>query len=212
MVVALIGLTMGLSGVANADPSFSITVYNGTYQSGVTDVATLANMPPSALITATFTYTGSINFSTSNVNNTFGDFGFTTTNITGYSSSSVPTVANFLNLTMSTPGETGGATNTYMVITGTTGGGLATVLHDDGASLYNGTGAAATAVFESGNPTVEIPNSGNLLPGDFTLVYVESNGAPSVLEMSVPEPSTLLLFGVGLLGLGVIGLRRKQEA
>lgn len=48
-----------------------------------------------------------------------------------------------------------------------------------------------------------------------TITFTSAGSAVTSTDNSVsavPEPPTLLLFGVGLLGLGIIGLRRKHEA
>jgi hypothetical protein len=53
------------------------------------------------------------------------------------------------------------------------------------------------------------------MPFDLSTFNYTSDGSDYSYDISntaVPEPSTLLLFGVGLLGLGIVGLKRKQEA
>jgi PEP-CTERM motif len=226
---AILGASAALvigAGVAHAAPmnlssitggQYLVAVWSGT---GTPDQATAAagygliNSKTAPL--AVFAYTGDINFSTAATGNTFGDFGFSTANISSFSSGD--TLTQFLNTTMSTPGF---ADNTYMAFIGqytAAAGTTVTVTHDDGASFYtlNGDGTLNT-VFSSPNPTTAIPSTGTLPGGRnayFGLVYVEANGAPSVLSATVtqpstvPEPGAFALLGAGLLAMG-LAMSRK---
>ncbi len=77
-----------------------------------------------------------------------------------------------------------------------------------GFSLFDNQTAYNTA-FDA--PTVEVTNTVVISHGiSGVLHYARENGAPSVLEMSVPEPMSLSLFDAGLLALGIT-LRRRAR-
>ena len=83
------------------------------------------------------------------------------------------------------------------------------ISHDDGIYLTLG-----TTVYNDSAPTTVKATPLNNLAGTyaFTLNYGAWNGFPEVLKVpgiSVPEPATMFLFGLGLLGLA--GLRRRLK-
>ena len=159
-----------------------------------------------------FDYTGPLNFVNNNGSgdpNTFAEF--FGTNVSGISGLTSTQLSSLLGTTMSTPGF---KDNTYMSFTGNyTGGGSVGVYHDDGASLYYMSDGAWISVLS--NPTGWQTTDFGTLPmgtsAPFDLVYVESNGAPSDLIVTglspVPEPGTIGLMALGMIGLGALMYR-----
>lgn len=194
-----------------------VSVWTGV---NTTDLASLPT--PGGPANFVFTYTGPLDFTTSNTANTFTDF--FGSNASYMSNFTVGTESALLAdvMSSSSPGESQpGATNSYLSFVGNyTGGGTVTATHDDGASLYTGyTGTSYTdTVFSSPDPTTDQPptgvTSGPLPTGtdkQFDLVYVESNGAPSVLQVTglspVPEPGTFGLMALSMIGLAGLAYR-----
>ena len=234
---------------------WNVEVWNGTYNSGVTDQAALGGTAgqSNAIVTqdltptATFTYDGPIAFannahyasypSTSGAAvNTPAQFGMVAGDIGSFTSAAGLSVSQFLNdIMLSTPGETGNAINTYMILTtqySALSNGLIQVSHDDGASVY--VGGNNNAVFTSAAPTADVPSKG-VLPAaasqTLTLVYDESNGAPSDLSVTItgatpvstvtttaaaaavpaPEPAGLAVLASGMLALAMTRRRHRRR-
>lgn len=211
--VALAAAAFGLAGIATAavaapiGGTFTVNVWKGVGSGGIAapEEQALPTNPlavPGHLI-ASFTYTGTINFHDGGVND-----------IGTFLTSSGGTLGPFTVGSLATLGTTlslGGFSDTsVMEFSGTTPQALSGAIdHDDGASLFQGGVNLLPA--DAAAPTVAVPTNYVLAPGAYDLWYVEANGLPAVLTMDgvpVPEPVTLSVLGLGLLGLGFASRRR----
>ncbi|MCR0982537.1 PEP-CTERM sorting domain-containing protein [Roseomonas populi] len=225
-VALLAGTTLALLGAGSAHAaSYAISVITGLTNGNGFDTTNTAPAFSGSTASASFTYTGNLNFSNTAAqngpSNPPGDlnstFGFTAGNVTNYSGTGTVTyqgtqVADFRNenrfLKSSGSVANFGYGSYYTIALGNLVAGTSmTITHDDGISLYRD-GVRVGGV--SGPTNVVTDTFSNLAAGNYTLYYSRQNGSPSVLQVAVPEPTSLALFGAGLLGLGYIRRRRNN--
>ena len=114
--------------------------------------------------------------------------------------------------------STGGFANvTIMEFTFTdTSTEMFSVQHDDGVSLFDITTSSGNLLPGASAPTTLHTDSVLIQPGTYQLWYAEVNGLPATLQATstpvVPLPGALPLFASGLVGLVLLGWRRKKKA
>jgi hypothetical protein len=181
---------------------------------------------PTGSPVATFTYSGPINWQDNEGNNGddhtenfFGEF-FVPADISGFSSpggeytNDATGLANFLASSLSVEESFPDTFYTYIQVSGVTAGGMATISHDDGASVYTGSPGSGTAVYLAPLQTSEDTASFMMPGGAFYVDYIEANGAPSdlIFSVSAPEPSTWAMMLIGFVGLGYAGHRASRKS
>ncbi len=233
LLIGVVAASAVASTVAQADVltgPFSFSVVTGDTNGAAFNTLPTVNPFTGSTASATFTYTGALNFNNSqsqnsgfsgDLNSAFFNLGagrsisgynpgistlFTSTNPVG--SDDYSTQASFLTGSGSASGYTYGSL--YTINLGTLAAGtVLTITHDDGASIFqNGsrvgsTVAGATSVVTD---TVTLTST-----ADTFLYYSRQNGTPSILEVSaVPEASTWAMMLLGFLGVGFMAYRKKS--
>lgn len=225
------------SGVAHADyltGSFAMTVYTGDTNGAGFSAVQGANPFTPSVAAATFTYTGALDFSnaaaqnagaTGDLNSTFfasagspgPNYGISkfATLQGSFPVTGLPNIANYDTLSdfLGSSGSGAGYAygSYYTIDLGTLAAGtILTITHDDGASVYQGGSQVGTTV---SGPTSVVTDTVDLTStADTTLYYSRQNGTPSILEVAVPEPVSMSVLGMSLVGLGLVRRRRNNRA
>ncbi len=228
IAMALVG-TLAPAQATTYNGAFSVTAWTGPCFSGFFRICSSTDgsqqaLPNNPLISSsdkvgTFTFTGPLELDVSNqATNTYGNFFQPNADISNFVGANGNTLAGFLSKVLST-GSYGfefiGQTTSIMELTFTTGSALSgTIDHDDGISLYShGNTTTDLLPVSAAAPTAAELTNFSIGPGTYDLYYVEANGAPAVLDMEVaaaPEPASLAMLGIGILGLGFV--RRRKIA
>jgi hypothetical protein len=205
--------------VASAATVYTVDVWTGAPNGVISSTTADAAGKPTGPAAAQFTFTGPINWYVGGPQNTgpsgnlFGTF-IPSADISSFSSPSgaFGTEAAFLAASMSNAGDSYAS---YFQIVGSYSGSTVTgtISHDDGASVYDYLG---NAVYFSPAETSDIVGAFTLPGGahSFTVDYVEGNGSPSVLDLSVssvPEPATWAVMLVGFFGMGTMMRRSRAK-
>jgi hypothetical protein len=220
--VALMGSTVGAQ-------AYTITTYEGA-MNGSGFNTTNVNPFGAGAPGASFTYNGPLNFSLIEGQNTTpnGDLNsgfFTAADISGYAPIQTPgsasqvvlhgiQVADFSTLSSFLGSSASGGfyawASWYSIDLGTLAAGTdLTITHDDGISLYENGSQIGSTVSQATSAVTD--NVTVAATGDIKLYYSRQNGSPSILEVAVPEPVSMSLFGAGLIGMGLIRRRRAAK-
>jgi len=212
-LVVSAALAIAPASAAILSGTFTVEAVNVTNLNSSQSQATMANFntyyDPMGATSDVFTYTGELDFGTFD--------GTDATTIADWlaSGSGVVSGLDIGGLQLSKPNiNNGTATTTFFKFT-LDGGDLTqgdfTVIHDDGSAIFSD----GTREGGLNGPTSQKTTNVAFDTGEFSLLYVATNGDPSVLNVdydAVPVPAALPLFAGGLGLLGLARRRRKQAA
>ena len=209
---AACAIIAALPGSAVASPTYSMLVQTANQGGNSFDASLGAvGFNSGSAISANFNYTGNLNF---NVGPSFFTNPAASSGYVGAGTLGAPANANFTTLAsfLASSGSAAGYTygSFYTIGLGTLAAGtILTITHDDGVSVYQGANRIGTT---TSGPNSEITESVKITAtGATTLYYGRQNGAPSVLNVAVPEPASIALFGAGLMGLAAVRRRRQTK-
>ena len=229
----VLGALLLCAGTAQAG-TYAVSVSEGVTNGNSFDTATFAGFSGVNTASASFTYTGALDFDNTAAQNSAGSgdlnstFGFSKANVSNYlgsgtvtygstvianygASNGLPTAnaANFLASSGSAGGYAYGSFYTFdlgKIAAGT----LLTITHDDGVALFQGTTRIGNTVSGATSAVTDVVDVTKA--GDTILRYARENGTPSILEVAespVPEPVSWGVLAVGLAGL--YSLRRPRR-
>ena len=227
---ALVGLIVNVSVAANADviTSDTVTIWNAATPGATSTSISQQALPtavglfggPLPLVAGKTAFAFPINYDDTALNTIPGFFS-TGAGPTPATCTSTACLTNPLSLA-------GFAQATVFRFTFTeTTAETFSALHDDGISLFVAGTETTTCTIAScpgdllptsaaAPQTADGPTSVIIGPGVYDLWYAEVNGLPATLQASstpvVPLPAALPLFASGLVGLVLLGWRRKKAA
>jgi PEP-CTERM motif len=230
IIATVLAGTLAPAQATTYNTAFSVTAWTGPCFNGFFGIcsstdSTQQALPNNPLISSsdkvgTFTFNGPLNLNVSNqATNTYGGLFQPNGDISNFVGANGNSLSTFLSKVISTGSygfEFTGQTTSIMELTFTTGSALSgTIDHDDGISLYlHGNTTTDLLPVSAAAPTAAELTNFSVGPGTYDLYYVEANGAPAVLDMeavaAAPEPASLAMLGIGILGLGFV--RRRKIA
>jgi hypothetical protein len=231
-------ILMGVAGLVmlSAAPASAYTINADEFVTGGAAInagpfsctpAPATSTPPFGRACATFTYSGPLNFDnpsnpvasvTGDLNSNFFNSAYISNYLpssggsiyyAGYIAADFTSLSSFLASSGSILGQ--GYASLYSIDLGTLAAGtILTITHDDGIALYDA-GVAFGNV--TSGPTTAITESATVgTTGDVFLYYTRQNGTPSILQVAVPEPASLAVFGAALIAMaGAAGWMRRDR-
>jgi hypothetical protein len=175
---------------------------------------------PTVFSDYTFTFTGNLNWSTTLDTNTVGQFIGASGTVSSVTELKGPgTVAGSLADLLATQMSVSGDSKTgFFRLNGTVsspGPYTGSITHDDGATYKVGADTLVNSPGETSSLNSPFATAAGFTNAQFILDYVEGNGAPSILNLTVtspvPEASTWGMMILGFMGVGFMAYRRKDR-